>query len=122
VTASGASPTISAATVESGFVVSSEGTARASANGAGQPPTWLPARWPTQRSAGARQTRRTTMHADNGVQYTSVWRSVWTAASSADNALGESLEVTFKRETLQGRRSWPNERSPISRLPRASSL
>ena len=30
--------------------------------------------------------------------------------SSADNALAESFNATFKRETLQGRKSWPNER------------
>lgn len=30
--------------------------------------------------------------------------------SSADNALAESFNATFKRETLQGRNSWPNER------------
>jgi transposase InsO family protein len=31
-------------------------------------------------------------------------------SSSADNALAESFNATFKRETLQGRKSWPNER------------
>ena len=30
--------------------------------------------------------------------------------SSADNALAESFNATFKRETLQGRKSWPNKR------------
>ncbi|ASQ91858.1 hypothetical protein CGL27_00335 [Streptomyces sp. 11-1-2] len=30
--------------------------------------------------------------------------------SSADNVLAESFNATFKRETLQGRKSWPNER------------
>ncbi|WP_327686599.1 IS3 family transposase [Streptomyces sp. NBC_00467] len=30
--------------------------------------------------------------------------------SSADNALAESFNATFKRETLQGRKSWPTER------------
>ncbi len=30
--------------------------------------------------------------------------------SSADNALAESFNAAFKRETLQGRKSWPNER------------
>lgn len=30
--------------------------------------------------------------------------------SSADNALAESFNATFKRETLQGRKSWPDER------------
>lgn len=30
--------------------------------------------------------------------------------SSADNALAESFNATFKRATLQGRKSWPTER------------
>ncbi|WP_443045356.1 integrase core domain-containing protein [Streptomyces sp. NBC_00342] len=30
--------------------------------------------------------------------------------SSADNTLAESFNATFKRETLQGRKSWPDER------------
>ncbi|MGV9988773.1 integrase core domain-containing protein [Streptomyces olivaceus] len=30
--------------------------------------------------------------------------------SSADNALAESFNASFKRETLQGRKSWPSER------------
>jgi transposase InsO family protein len=30
--------------------------------------------------------------------------------SSADNALAESFNATFKRETLQRRKSWPTER------------
>ncbi|AEY85541.1 putative transposase [Streptomyces hygroscopicus subsp. jinggangensis 5008] len=30
--------------------------------------------------------------------------------SSADNALAESFNATFKRETLQGRKTWPSER------------
>ncbi|WP_432716051.1 integrase core domain-containing protein [Streptomyces salinarius] len=30
--------------------------------------------------------------------------------SSADNAFAESFNATFKRETLQGRNSWPTER------------
>ncbi|MDI6521842.1 IS3 family transposase [Streptomyces coelicoflavus] len=61
------------------------------------------------------------MHTDHGAQYTSrafaqacrsagVRRSMSAAGSSADNALAESFNVTFKRETLQGRKSWPNER------------
>lgn len=29
--------------------------------------------------------------------------------SSADNALAESFDATFQRETLQGRNSWPSE-------------
>ncbi|MYU10070.1 transposase [Streptomyces sp. SID8361] len=31
------------------------------------------------------------------------------SAASADNALAESFNATFKRETLQGRKGWPNE-------------
>ncbi|GAA3797086.1 hypothetical protein GCM10022403_033780 [Streptomyces coacervatus] len=30
--------------------------------------------------------------------------------SSADNALAESFNATFKRETLQGRKHWSSER------------
>ncbi|MCX5233361.1 integrase core domain-containing protein [Streptomyces sp. NBC_00233] len=30
--------------------------------------------------------------------------------SSADNALAESFNATFKRETPQGRKAWPSER------------
>ncbi|WP_405639079.1 IS3 family transposase [Streptomyces uncialis] len=61
------------------------------------------------------------MHTDHGAQYTSrvfaqacrsagVRRSMSAVGSSADNALAESFNATFKRETLQGRKSWPNER------------
>ncbi|MFE7795943.1 IS3 family transposase, partial [Streptomyces sp. NPDC057460] len=61
------------------------------------------------------------MHTDHGAQYTSrafaeacrsagVRRSMSSVGSSADNALAESFNATFKRETLQGRKSWPNER------------
>ncbi|MFC8870435.1 IS3 family transposase [Streptomyces sp. NPDC057148] len=61
------------------------------------------------------------MHTDHGAQYTSrafaqacrsagVRRSMSVIGSSADNALAESFNATFKRETLQGRKSWPNER------------
>ncbi|MFC8823695.1 IS3 family transposase [Streptomyces rochei] len=61
------------------------------------------------------------MHTDQGAQYTSrafaqacrsagVRRSMSAVGSSADNALAESFNATFKRETLQGRKSWPNER------------
>ncbi|MCZ9348757.1 IS3 family transposase [Streptomyces mutabilis] len=60
-------------------------------------------------------------HTDHGAQYTSrafaqacrsarVRRSMSAIGSSADNALAESFNATFKRETLQGRKSWPNER------------
>ncbi|MFF0678247.1 IS3 family transposase [Streptomyces tendae] len=61
------------------------------------------------------------MHTDHGAQYTSrafaqacksagVRRSMSAIGSSADNALAESFNATFQRETLQGRKSWPNER------------
>ncbi|MEV0013000.1 IS3 family transposase, partial [Streptomyces sp. NPDC047973] len=60
------------------------------------------------------------MHTDHGAQYTSrifaeacrsagVRRSMSTVGSSADNALAESFNATFKRETLRGRKSWPTE-------------
>ncbi|WP_147964180.1 integrase core domain-containing protein, partial [Streptomyces sp. wa22] len=39
-----------------------------------------------------------------------VRRSMSAVGSSADNALAESFNATFKRETLQGRKSWPTER------------
>ncbi len=61
------------------------------------------------------------MHTDHGAQYTSrffaeacrsagVQRSMSAIGSSADNALAKSYNATFKRETLQGRKSWPTER------------
>lgn len=61
------------------------------------------------------------MHTDHGAQYTSrafseacrsagIRRSMSAVGSSADNALAESFNATFKREALQGRKSWPNER------------
>ncbi|WTL51379.1 IS3 family transposase (plasmid) [Streptomyces sp. NBC_01497] len=61
------------------------------------------------------------MHTDHGAQYTSrafaeacrsagVQRSMSAVGSSADNALAQSFNTTFKRETLQGRKSWPDER------------
>lgn len=61
------------------------------------------------------------MHTDHGAQYTSrafaeacrsagVRQSMSAVGSSADNALAESFNATFKRETLQGRNSWPDER------------
>ncbi|WP_435877637.1 transposase [Streptomyces halstedii] len=64
------------------------------------------------------------MHTDHGAQYTSrifaearssagVGRSMSAVGSSADNALAESY-ATFKRETPQGGKSWPNE--PEARL------
>jgi len=60
-------------------------------------------------------------HSDHGAQYTSkVFAAVCDAAgvrqsmskvgSSADNALAESFNATFKRETLQGRRAFTDER------------
>jgi len=61
------------------------------------------------------------MHTDHGGQYTSrafaeacaqagVRQSMSKIGSSADNALAESFNATFKRETLQGRRAFTNER------------
>ena len=61
------------------------------------------------------------MHTDHGAQYTSrafadacrkagVRQSMSAIGSSADNALAESFNATFKRETLQGRRTWCSER------------
>ncbi|WP_406053589.1 IS3 family transposase [Streptomyces sp. NBC_01077] len=61
------------------------------------------------------------MHTDHGAQYVSrafaeacrsagVIQSMGTIGSSADNALAESFNAAFKRETLQGRKSWPSER------------
>jgi transposase InsO family protein len=61
------------------------------------------------------------MHTDHGAQYTSrafadacrragVRQSMSTIGSSADNALAESFNATFKRETLQGRKRWSSER------------
>ncbi|MBT2479568.1 IS3 family transposase, partial [Streptomyces sp. ISL-94] len=61
------------------------------------------------------------MHTDHGAQYTSrafadacrragVRQSMSAIGSSADNALAESFNATFKRETLQGRKQWSSER------------
>ncbi|MFE3644298.1 IS3 family transposase [Streptomyces sp. NPDC059169] len=61
------------------------------------------------------------LHTDHGAQYTSrafadacrkagVRQSMSAIGSSADNALAESFNATFKRETLQGRKTWPSER------------
>ncbi|WP_375371987.1 IS3 family transposase [Salinispora sp. H7-4] len=61
------------------------------------------------------------MHTDHGAQYTSkafadacttagVQQSMSAVGSSADNALAESFNATFKRETLQGRRAFTDER------------
>jgi transposase InsO family protein len=63
----------------------------------------------------------TIMHTDHGAQYTSrafatactaagVRQSMSAVGSSADNALAESFNATFKRETLQGRRAFADER------------
>ena len=60
-------------------------------------------------------------HSDHGAQYTSkafaaactaagVRQSMSRVGSSADNALAESFNATFKRETLQGRRAFTDER------------
>jgi transposase InsO family protein len=61
------------------------------------------------------------MHTDHGAQYTSrafataceaagVRQSMSKVGSSADNALAESFNATYKRETLQGRRAFTDER------------
>jgi transposase InsO family protein len=61
------------------------------------------------------------MHTDHGAQYTSrtfaeaceqagVRQSMSAVGSSADNALAESFNASFKRETLQGRRGFVDER------------
>jgi transposase InsO family protein len=61
------------------------------------------------------------MHTDHGAQYTSrafaeacaqagVRQSMSKIGSSADNALAESFNATFKRETLQARRAFTDER------------
>ncbi|MFE7811755.1 IS3 family transposase [Streptomyces sp. NPDC057433] len=61
------------------------------------------------------------IHTDRGAQYTSrafadacrqtgVRQSMSAIGSSADNALAESFNATFKRETLQGRKHWSSER------------
>ncbi|MFJ8197152.1 IS3 family transposase [Streptomyces sp. NPDC096152] len=61
------------------------------------------------------------MHTDHGAQYTSrafadacrrvgVRQSMSAVGSSADNALAESFNATFKRETLQDRKHWFSER------------
>lgn len=39
-----------------------------------------------------------------------VRQSMSAIGSSADNALAESFNATFKRETLQGRKTWSSER------------
>jgi transposase InsO family protein len=73
----------------------------------------------------ARRTRGSldgaTFHSDHGGQYTSkafaaacaaagVRQSMSAVGSSADNAAAESFNATFKRETLQGRRAFTDER------------
>ncbi|MFG2387179.1 IS3 family transposase [Streptomyces avermitilis] len=61
------------------------------------------------------------LHTDHGAQDTSrafadacrqagVIQSMSAVGSSADNALAESFKATCKRETLQGRRAWADER------------
>lgn len=61
------------------------------------------------------------MYTDHGSQYTSrtfadachrvgVRQSMSAVGSSADNAAAESFNATMKRETLQGRKGWSNER------------
>ncbi|MFE2231706.1 DDE-type integrase/transposase/recombinase, partial [Streptomyces sp. NPDC059442] len=61
------------------------------------------------------------MHTDHGSQYKSrafaeacrsagVVQSMGSIGSSADNALAESFNASFKRETLQDRKTWSSER------------
>lgn len=61
------------------------------------------------------------MHTDHAARYRSrafadacrragVTQSVSAVGSSADNALAESFNATCKREALQGRRAWNDER------------
>ncbi|CAL9328845.1 Putative transposase InsK for insertion sequence element IS150 [Streptomyces sp. enrichment culture] len=79
----------------------------------------------TDALAAAEQTRGSlsgaVLHTDHGAQYTSrafadacrqagVHQYVGAIGSSADNALAESFNATFKRETLQGRKTWSSER------------
>lgn len=65
------------------------------------------------------------IHTDHGAQYTSrafadacrkagVRQSMSAIGSSADNALAESFNATFKRETLQGRKAGPASARPAS--------
>jgi transposase InsO family protein len=60
-------------------------------------------------------------HSDHGAQYSSrafadacreagVIQSMGAVGSSADNAAAESLNASFKRETLQGAQNWGSER------------
>ncbi|CAL9666532.1 IS3 family transposase ISRhosp5 [Streptomyces sp. enrichment culture] len=60
------------------------------------------------------------LHTDHGAHYTSrafadacrqagVRQSMSAIGNSADNALAESFNATFKRETLQGRKHWSSE-------------
>jgi transposase InsO family protein len=79
----------------------------------------------TDALAAAKRTRGSlagaVLHTDHGAQYTSrafadacnqagVRQSMSAVGSSADNALAESFNATFKRETLQGGKSWSSER------------
>ncbi|MFK0238658.1 IS3 family transposase [Streptomyces vinaceus] len=79
----------------------------------------------TDAFAAAQRTRGSlasaVFHTDHGSQYASrgfaeacrsagVIQSMGAIGSSADNALAESFNATFKRETLQGRKSWSSER------------
>ncbi len=60
-------------------------------------------------------------HSDHGTQYSSrafadachaagVTQSMGAVGSSADNAAAESLNASFKRETLQGTQAWGSQR------------
>ncbi|XMN10367.1 IS3 family transposase [Streptomyces griseobrunneus] len=92
----------------------------------------------TDALAGALRTRGSLagsiMHTDDGAQYTSrafaeacrsagARRSMSAVGSSADNALAESFNATFKRETLQRTKELANRaRGPTRRLPMAPPL
>jgi transposase InsO family protein len=60
------------------------------------------------------------LHTDHGSQYSSaafaaachkagIRQSMSAVGSSADNALAEAFNATFKRETLQGAKGWTSE-------------
>jgi transposase InsO family protein len=75
--------------------------------------------------AAAKRTRASlagaVFHSDHGAQYSArafahacheagVTQSMGSVGSSADNAAAESLNASFKRETLQGAQNWASER------------
>ncbi|CAL9328732.1 hypothetical protein SUDANB6_00029 [Streptomyces sp. enrichment culture] len=74
------------------------------------------------------------LHTDHGTQRISrafadacrqagVHQYVGAIGGSADNALAESFNATFERETLQGRKTWSSERdAPPRRVPLAQPI